>query len=137
LTVFGFLFISPTITSLFRSIIHQKPLICIYKEGIRIRNVVPTTVFDFRCFFILKNFRRQTIQWEKIDTILCGRGILEIIGTSTDVDNQSRDKNNSSVQVFSYDTNSFTIPVEKVGDTLCYFQHHSEKRQLLPNWKNQ
>ncbi|MDR0609539.1 MAG: hypothetical protein LBG58_05470 [Planctomycetaceae bacterium] len=135
LMVFSFLFILPAITSFFRSIIHQKPLIRIYKEGIQIRNSVPTTLFDFRWFFIFKNIRIQTLQWEKIDSILCGREILVIIGTSTDIDNQSRDQNNLSIQMF-YNTTSFTIPVENVGDTLRYFQHHSEKRQLLPSWKN-
>jgi hypothetical protein len=138
LTILGFLFMPFVITFVFHLIIRQKPLIRLYKEGIQLMDVVLPTPIDLCRLVTLKEFRIQTLrlEWEKIDTIFCGHGTLGIIGNSTHTENQPIDKNDSPIQIFSYDTDSFAMPLKNVGDILCYFHYNSEARRILPSWKN-
>ncbi len=132
LTVFGLLFLPLIIHTIYHLFMRQWPIIRLYKEGIQILDLAPAAGNDWSQIFTLKTFHRRTerLRWDEIDSILCGEGSLGIIA----IPSAPEAGGDTPMQVFSYDSNSFAIPVGKVGDTIQYFRYHAEARQTLPSW---
>ena len=124
----------------------QTPCLAISKEGIIIRtigtpirfNLILNILFGYLPLLIgvLWQFRVRLVrlQWEDIDVVVNTR-TLEINGMiDNDVDDFGRETTREQ-HTSIFGTDSFGVAFDKVIESVQFFLHNPDAREMLPSWQ--
>ena len=152
--IFYLLFMLLFVACIFQVYVRQRPILKLCKEGLWIRslgtpisiNPFLNTLFGFIPIIIavlwqvvtLRIFRIQMIrlQWENVD-VMSGEDNLTITGWF-DKDNLDDFGRNDLLENYSisYGVYSFREPFDKVIESVQFFLHNPDSREMLPSWQD-